>query len=118
VLEALEPLLPVDECWAKVAEERRSAATQRLESRIKHLVPTEPERGMFWSLRQFYLLTKDTPKRVKERRDCVKKCYFCVGFSGLDRNSVVFKRYRDAGWHVEYRIKCVESESLESRATT
>jgi hypothetical protein len=39
------PLLelpPPEECCAKVMDEsRRTAATQRLESRIKHLVPTE-----------------------------------------------------------------------------
>lgn len=41
-LEPLELPPPPDECCAKVMDEsRRTAATQRLESRIEHLVPTE-----------------------------------------------------------------------------
>ena len=39
---ALLELPPPEECCAKVMDERRrTAATQRLESRIEHLVPTE-----------------------------------------------------------------------------
>jgi hypothetical protein len=52
----LPPPPPPEECCAKVSTERRStAATQRLGSRIKHLVPTEPGRGCHGLFRTFRL---------------------------------------------------------------
>jgi hypothetical protein len=81
LLEALELLLAPDECWANAADENnRTAATHRLESRIKHLVPTGPELEMPWSVSTLPSNKTILPNRVKQRSNWVKKCY--AGFSG------------------------------------
>jgi hypothetical protein len=72
----LPPPPPPEECCAKVTtERRRTAATQRLGSRIKHLVPTEPGRGCHGLFRTFRPRRRVLRNRVKERSNWVKKCY-------------------------------------------